>query len=389
MSKKLLAIMLSVLMLVGLCGFGSASAADDALRFNEDGMFKIMQLNDLQDTDNPESRTLEFVKAAIAEEQPDLIVIAGDTLSDMFFGATADRIKTALEKILAPVVESNIPFLITQGNHDHDLDDVLSTAEQIAVSKSFANCYIPDDVCDPGTYFVPILASGSDKVVSGVYMMDTNNKRAEGGYAGVNASQVEWYVNKSNALKAANGGNAVPSMVFQHVPVKEIYNLLTEVEWGSNTMNAVCGTNDFRWYVLDESKMISTDSVLGEAPCSENFDNITGQYEAWLQQGDVICASFAHDHVNNFVGRTDDGIALGYNGGTGFNAYGNGGERSIRLFVLNENDLYNFDTYCRTYNEIMDADLGFQFIDLFSTGLVTYLMRIVNIFAGKIVALFM
>ena len=63
---------------------------------------------------------------------------------------------------------------------------------------------------------------------------------------------------------------------------------------------------------------------MGEAPCSENFDNITGQYQSWLEKDNIIGAWFGHDHVNTFEGVTDDGIRMGYNGGTGFRSYGNG-----------------------------------------------------------------
>ena len=105
-------------------------------------------------------------------------------------------------------------------------------------------------------------------------------------------------------------------MLFQHVPVKEIYSFLKECDWKDD--GAIYSRRDSKWYVLNEEV---AQGDFGEAPCSENFDVQTGEYQAWVKNGDIIGAFFAHDHNNNFVGTSADGIKMGYNGGTGFRAY--------------------------------------------------------------------
>ncbi len=379
--KKLLSIALSILMIFALCSVAFAAGTPDKLSFNEDGTFKILQLNDTQDIDNLNDKTVTFIKAAIAQEQPDLIVVPGDVLSDTFIGANQKRIKAALRELGDILNDAKVPFAVTFGNHDHDLEDKLSIAEMMEVFKEYEYCVSSAGTTanDPGSYSIPVYSSkDSSKMAFNVYMMDTNNKTdLAGGYTGVYPEQVEWYKQKSDELKAANGGQVVPSLLFQHVPVKEIYQFVEEVTY-KEADRALFSLDDRKWYALNESSnLIGDDNVMGEAPCSESLDHVTGQYEAWLEKGDIVGAFFAHDHVNNFVGKTDDGIILGYNGGTGFRSYGRGDHRSMRVFNINENDIENFETHSIYYCDVVGDSFSFYFNDLFTPAIVGDILRVI------------
>ncbi|MCM1543784.1 MAG: metallophosphoesterase [Ruminococcus sp.] len=353
--KKFLSVILSLVMVFALCNVAFAADADTAkaLKFNDDGKFKIMQINDTQDIDRMNKNTVKFLKAALEGEKPDLVVIPGDMLSDMFTGANEKRVKNALKALGQILNDAKVPFAATPGNHDHDLEDVVSIADQMATLREFEYCVNGTDGCDPGTYNLPIMSSDGSKMAMNVYVMDSNNKSGlANGYTGVYPEQVEWYKQKSDELKAANGGEVVPSLLFQHVPVKEIYQFLNQVKITDINKDSVFSLNDYKWYNLNPDYIISDDAFFGEAPCSEMADHITGQYEAWLEKGDIIGAFFAHDHVNNFVGKTDEGIILGYNGGTGFRAYGNGDQRSVRVFEIDENDVSAYTTRSVYYKDL-------------------------------------
>ena len=382
--KKVFSILLAVVMVLGLTLMGNAVEEESVLKFNSDGTFKIMQINDTQDVgDGVNEKMVSFIEAALDKEQPDLVVFVGDQLADFYpFGTKEDMIK-AIDNIIAPLQERGIPFLVTMGNHDHDHLDTFSKAEQFATYASYDNCIMPTDGPEEFTVNVPVLTSDGEKTAMSIFMMNTNNKAESGGYAGVTAEQNEWYRAVSEELKKENGGEAVPSMVFQHIPPKEIYKLFVECEY--NDEGAIFSRRDNKWYKLDETKAQGT---LGEAPCSEDFDNITGQYESWLEAGNVMGAFFAHDHVNDFVGTTEDGIKMGYNGGTGFRAYGVGDERSVRIFEFNENDVTNYDTRLLTYAEATGEELSFVFVDLFSPALLTTLMKAVYFMFGWLIDLF-
>lgn len=382
--KKVIGVILSFVMVFTFSFVVNATETEKTLSFNEDGSFKIMQINDTQDVGkNADGRMLEFVAAALDKEQPDLVVFVGDQLSDIYPFGTKEDMTLAIQNVLDLVAERNIPFLMTLGNHDHDNMDVLSEEKQYAVYTSYENCYATANGTDGFTYSVPVKSSDGKDTVFNIYMMNTHNKAEDGGYSGVNAEQVEWYKNTSAALKAANGGEVVPSLLFQHVPVKEIYSLFTECEY--NDDGAVYSRRDSKWYKLDETK---AEGNFGEAPCSENFDRVTGQYEAWLECGDIMGAFFAHDHVNTFVGTNDDGVTMGYNGGAGFRSYGLGDDRCVRVFELNEDDVENYSTRLVTYEEATGKEIAVVFSDLFTPALLTYLMKVVYFCFGWLIKMF-
>lgn len=386
--RKIMSVLLTVL-LVCACFAPAVFAADltqtTPLQFNEDGKFKICMFNDLQDKGTPDPRTIELVEAVLDQEQPDLVVIAGDTINDVYPSATPESVAATYKNLLSPISDRNIPFLVTFGNHDHDIADVLSLEDQIAACRELSSCIIPDDGCDLGTYNVPVLNSDGTAYALNVYMMDTGNKNEEvGGYRGVTPEQVEWYKAKSDELKAGNGGEVVPSFVFQHIPVKEIYQFLDVTE---DYDNGFFNPDDFKWYTLNEENLLPGNNFCLEAPCSENRDVTTGQYEAWLEKGDMIGAYFGHDHINNFVGVTDDGIKMGYNAGGGFATYGQGGQRSARIFVIDEDAPADYDTYNVSYNDIIGKDLPFAMMDLISMNTITAIMRMIYKVFGPLINL--
>lgn len=382
--KKILCVLLSLVMVLSFAVIGGAAEEEKVLKFREDGTFKILQINDTQDVGKGvNERMVKFIEAALDIEQPDLVVFVGDQLSDMYpFGTKEDMI-IAIDNIIAPLAERNIPFLVTLGNHDHDHFDVFSKADQFAAYSSYDNCYNSADGWDEFTVNAPVLSSDGKETRMNVFMMNTHNKAESGGYSGVVAGQNEWYENVSAGLKNANGGNDVPSILFQHIPPKEIYSLFVECEYSDE--GAIFSRRDNKWYKLDPNK---AEGDLGEAPCSEDFDNVTGQYQSWLKTGNIMGAFFAHDHVNNFVGTTDDGIVLGYNGGTGFRAYGVGDERSVRVFEFNENDVENYSTRILTYKEATGEEIPVVIVDLFTPALLTDLMKVVYFFFGWLIKMF-
>lgn len=379
--KKVLSVIMAVVMMLtlGICAFADYSADTDKLSFNADGKFKILMINDTQDVGKGnDERTVKFINAALDAENPDLVVFVGDQLSDMYPNATKADFELALKHILQPLEDRGIPFMATLGNHDHDREATLVEDEQYEIYNSYSMCINGDNGTDHFTFSAPVYGTdGSMKF--NIYMMDTNNKAATGGYAGINAEQLAWYNEMSAQLKAENGGEAMPSLLFQHVPVKEIYTLLRECRW--NTDDAIYSRRDKKWYTVETDLLTEDGGKLGEAPCSENFDNITGQYQAWLENGDIMGAFFAHDHVNNFVGKNADGIVMGYNGGTGFRAYGNGDQRSIRVFELDENDVTNYTTRLVTYADLVEST-KFVSSDLLTPAWLTRIMKVVYAIFG-------
>ncbi len=339
MKKKICALILSAVLLMSAFAMPAAAADEEKkLTFGEDGKFRILQINDFQDRGETNETSLEFLNAVLDKYEPDLVVLVGDQLS---VNSTAEQIKKALYNQLMPMQERGIPFIFTFGNHDLDHVNIMSAQQQGEYYRSFSYCYANTDGADAGTYNTVIYSNDGTEPLLNIYMMDTGHWVGDGMNCGITEEQLEWYKQTSNSLKTLNGGEVVPSLVFQHIPVKEIHKLLKEVPAG--TPGALKAKYEDKYYVLDENAdWIGDRNVMRETPASEHPSITTGQYEAWVEQGDIIGAYFGHDHVNTFVGRTEDGIVLGYNGGFGFAAYGDPGERYARIYDFDADDVENY-----------------------------------------------
>lgn len=377
--RKIISVLIAAIMVLSVMPVGTFAADDGKLKFHEDGSFKILMINDTQDDQKLNDKTSTFIKKACAQENPDLIVVAGDILSDIWPGATEAKLEQNINELCSLFTECGVRFALTMGNHDHDRCDDCSSVQHIMdVATSYPLHVSTADGCDPATYSIPIYSADGSKVEYVVYMMDSNNKGealSMSGYTGLYPEQIEWYKAKAEEYKAANGGEYVPSTVIQHVPVAEIYNLLKEVPVAETIDDdAVFSSNDYKWYKLDKESYPDMTGTLGEAPCSELVS--TGEYEAWTQTG-VVSAFFAHDHVNSFAAISKDGIYMGYNGGTGFNSYGFGDQRSCRVIRLSENNLTKADSNLIYYKDVVGEKLDFYVTDILSPVIITKLMQVV------------
>ena len=377
--RKIISVALALVMALSLLSLSAFAADDGKLRFHEDGSFKILMINDTQDDQKLNSKTIDFIKKACAQEKPDLIVVAGDILSDVWPGATEAKLEQNINELCTLLSDCGVHFALTMGNHDHDRCDESSSVQHIMdVATKYPLHVSTADGCDPATYSIPIYSADGSQVKYVVYMMDSNNKGealSMSGYTGLYPEQIEWYKAKAEEYKAANGGEYVPSTVIQHVPVAEIYDLLREIPIAETfDDDAVFSSNDYKWYKLNTADYPDMTGSLGEAPCSELTS--TGEYQAWVETG-VVSAFFAHDHVNSFAATSKDGIYMGYNGGTGFNAYGFGDQRSCRVIRLDESNLKKVDSNLIYYKDVVGENFSFYYSDVLSPVIITKLMQFV------------
>ena len=324
------------------------------LKFKDDGTFRLLQINDFQDSANADPRSVAFLDAVLDNYHPDLVVLVGDQLcpDDLMDKA---QMTAALKNELQPMEDRGIPFLYTYGNHDHDQDRSIDRAGQAALYDAYRMSYASHNGPDPGTYNNIIYARDGVTPKLNIYMMDSNEWYGDFMVTGVNAAQVQWYRETSDALKKENGGVPLPALLFQHIPVKEMFKLLKEVPEGTpGAVNSPFGSEK---YVLNDAcAFIGDRNVLRENICCENPKKSTGQYEAWVEKGDLIGAYFGHDHVNTFVGKTEDGIVLGYNGGFGFDTYGDEDERYARIYDFREKDVAAYTQKTLYYSKEVNAE---------------------------------
>ena len=347
MSKKikaLLAVVLCAAMLVAAASPAFAAVDNnDVLRFNKDGKFKIMQISDTQDIDIPREAMIMFMEKALDAEKPDLVVFTGDQLAGGKI-KTADGVYAGIKAILQPVVDRGIPFTFVFGNDGCPV----SRDEQFAYYQTFPGCLAYDAVPEmygTGTHNLPIYASKGSETKFNLWMIDSNDyDRVNGGYDYVHQDQIDWYEKTSKALEEKEG-HLVPSIAFQHIIVPEVAELLVDSPFkGENAISKKLNGQN-KLLMLKPGK---ASGMMLEFPCPSNTNS--GEFASWKKRGDVIAASFGHDHINNFIGNVD-GIDLVMCPGVTFQSYGRYITRAVRIFELDENDPWSYNTHLYKYTD--------------------------------------
>lgn len=326
------------------------------LKFNKNGKFRIMQIADIQDTQLTSKDTISFISAALDKDKPDLVVFTGDQLKgygfNLLLGDRYKNAKQAITNFVRPVVQRNIPFTFVFGNHDAQGFGI-DKEEQLKIYQSFDSCLTDaGDKTLPGVanHNLTVKDSKGEKVVFNLYFIDSLSMTVDGKCAAVTPEQIEWYKNKRDALKDANGGEYVKSLVFQHIPLCEMWELFKEVP-KSKKPHATGYRNRYgKYYWINDEYLIKGNCDFTLETPSVPEENL-GEFEALKEKGDIIGIFFGHDHNNSFVGKYN-GLVMGYTQGCGFNVYGPKMDRGVRIIDLDENDLSTFSTYTTLYKDL-------------------------------------
>lgn len=344
-TKKLLAIVLSSLLIFS-CGISALAAYEPAtktLRFNEDGKFTIMQFADCQDDDEVAPAMIAFMNEALDEVKPDLVVFTGDNVVTENFTVGANA-------IIEPVASRGIPYAITFGNHDYECCKI-SREEMLDYFCEIGECITTDavpEIYGCGNCNNLIYASdGSMNPVFNLWFIDSNDYDSTGAgkYDCVHADQIEWYKSTSEAIEA-NYGRKIPSLLFQHIIVPEIYDVFNTV--GINKVDVALGAVSS--FVKGNTKF---SGYLLEFPCSPVTNE--GQFDAAVERGDILGMAFGHDHTNSFVA-TYKGIDIIQSPSCTYESYGNDLTRGARVFTLDENDPWSYESYVLTVKELALRD---------------------------------
>lgn len=320
------------------------------LRFNSDHKFKIMQIADTQEIPAVSPDTLSLINNALDREKPDLVIFTGDQIKGYSKKFKKDPviIESTIDILVEPIAKRNIPFMVTYGNHDAQCG--VDNRGQYKFYARYDN-FISGDLRnsdDVGTADIQIYSSTEDKPVFELYIIDSHGKAKDGaGYAPVDKKQIEWYVSRREQLKAENG-DYLPSLVFQHIPVPEFFDVIKKVPKGTKGAVPAYGEHENEYFVLND-ETIAEGGFMLESPASPDVN--TGEFEAMSEKGDVLGIYVGHDHNNSFVVKYK-GVDLGYTQGAGFNVYGPGENRGVRIFELDETAPREYKTHTATFKEL-------------------------------------
>lgn len=322
------------------------------LKFGKDGKFTIMQIADIQEIGKVSPDTLKLLNSALDKAKPSLAVLTGDQIQGyskaMKRGDAYIIVKDIIESITKPLTSRNIPFTVTYGNHDKQSG--VENDKQADIYESQKGCILGEvqHRFDKGTFSLQIYDSKGEKALFNLYIIDSNGMDRNG-YEPVSYEQIEWYRNERERIKS-KFGEYLPSFVFQHIPIPEVFCGLKKVKRGTKGAIPAFRSHAGQYYKLPD--YCSDDDFFREAPAPSDINN--GEFDAFLEKGEVKGVFFGHDHMNSFV-VSYKGVDIGYSQGAGFNVYGPGGDRGVRVFELSEDNLNSYRTYTLTYKELTDG----------------------------------
>lgn len=329
-----------------------------SLRFNENGQFKVIQVADVQDTQNTSPDTMNFLREVMKQEKPDLVVFSGDQLKgygiSFHGGDTRAKITRAITNIVRCVDDYNIPFAVTFGNHDSQVGgDKDFQTSVYARFKNFVSQNQYNGIPGGGTFALEVNENGRDKTALNIFVLDSlSYDKENGGYASVSPEQMDWFVNTSEVIGNRNKDLHIPAIVFQHIPLWEMYELLSKVD--KNAPGAVLGNAQHRdFYALPNSLQSPESFMLENIACPSTNG---GEFQILKNNGNVFAVCCGHDHNNSFVGNLH-GIDLGYTQGCGFNVYGPGISRGIRVFEFSQDNPADYKTRTVTYKDLFGTKL--------------------------------
>lgn len=298
--KRMICILLVFLMAAVIQPVCFALNERPVLQFDADGEFVILHMTDWHCAYPLPDVHRQLVLESMAEAKPDLVVLGGD-LSE---AATEDQ-PAAIREICDIFVQAEIPFVITFGNHDYMHG--YSIDEMFAFYREYGGEYFLGTDEDPrlfgcGTCSLPVYSNDGSRVAYNVYCFDSGDSVEGKGYDSVHPDQIEWYQAKAESLKDANGGNYVPSVVFQHIIVQEIYDKLFPT---AKKYNLGVREYDAETYDLVPIPNLSNirDGYIFEKPCPGYYNY--GQLGAMSKNGDVRAIFCGHDHYNSFTVEID------------------------------------------------------------------------------------
>ena len=358
MTKRILAAVLALVLVFAAAMPASAKAKSNALRFDENGEFKILHICDCQDTYPANKKMLAYINHMLEYYEPDLVVLGGDNTV-----GPAETKELAIKELVTPFVEHKVPFTLVFGNHDEECGniskDVLLTYYQKYGGK-YCLAYDADPkISGTGAHNLTVLASDSNDIKFNVWMFDTgdyvedeNGKRL--GYDSVREDQINWYKKTAKDL-AKQAGATVPAIAFQHMIVGEIYEVMfPEVPFELGDLTETYNNGKHYPIVCPDTSVFK--GHLFEPPSPGPFNY--GQVDAMLEIGDVKGLFVGHDHYNTYEVNYK-GIKLVNTPGVTHHSYDTALTRGSRLITVKEDNPAKFKSKVITYNDFALKDKAF------------------------------
>lgn len=285
-----------------------SNAQQPSLKFNQNGKFKIVQFTDVHYIfDDPKAKiALERINEALDAEKPDLVLFTGDVI----FGEPAEK---GMRTVLDLASSRKIPFGVTFGNHDNEHGLTRKQLLEIIQSIPYNVTSTVEGLSGVTNFILPIKSANSQKDSAILYCFDSHSYsqiKNISGYDYIKSDQIQWYRDNSANFTKQNGGTALPSLAFFHIPLPE-YN-----QAASDEGAILIGTRK-------------------EKACAPQLNS--GLFTAMKEMGDILGMFVGHDHDNDYAVNWK-GILLAYGRYTGGNTVYNNLPNGARIIEMTEGE---------------------------------------------------
>ncbi|KAH6642834.1 Metallo-dependent phosphatase-like protein [Boeremia exigua] len=233
-----------------LLQFGQGSTFDyNGLRFGADKKFSITMFSDMHFGEpawvgagkGPEAdkKTIGVMNSVLDNEHSNLVVLNGDLTSCEF--VAPENMTALIDQVTAPLVDRNMPFAATFGNHDmsktcstrlmleHMTNNIKGKNEK-TLSFTKSSVAGPYEEVGSSNYYIPVYASsggGNPQLSLMLYFFDSKGGRdfqktdANGQDVSVpgwvDDKVTSWFHLTRKAIQQREG-RVIPSLAFVHIP---------------------------------------------------------------------------------------------------------------------------------------------------------------------------
>jgi predicted MPP superfamily phosphohydrolase len=292
------------------------------LRVDKNGNFRVAVFSDVHFYSAEElaaSDSLVYINEIIDKENPNLVLFSGD----IWWGLNTEKmVRDYVAVLVKHIEEKKIPWAHVYGNHDDEINyggyyTSIPKSDQQKICEEFEYCvskWGDPSLTGVGNYVLPVLSYDETKIAYNIWALDSgayahttnesnsttaNNVHDEfiykgttykndfyGRYVGLRDNQVAWYAKTSELLEKYNGGETIPAMLVQHMPLQETYTA-----W------------KFSLQFLNNAKFAKVVGPIrgtkGENVSAPAYN--AGLFDKMVERGDIKLVTYGHDHLNDFT----------------------------------------------------------------------------------------
>lgn len=315
-----------------------------------------------------DSNTVRVIGDVLDYDTPDLVVLNGDLISGEL--TYAENSTHYVDQIVAPIVERNLTWASTYGNHDHNYNitgEGILEREQL-FSGSRTKSMVNETKAGTTNYYLPVYPSNCTSSTASnctpellLWFFDSR-----GGFYWQGEDQENWvdesvatWFNETNTELVETYDKVIPSLAFVHIPPNATMALQDQLGINKNYQPGI----DADPLMAQQGEGWCANGTRDEDNChygaqDEPFMNALVSIEG------VMALFYGHDHGNTWCYRWDEklagmsmegnGIHLCYGQHSGYGGYGDW-IRGAREIVVSLDQLK--DRVVETYMRLESGDV--------------------------------